>query len=669
MKLPSGIRSGVQQLQGHDVQGALRTGQAFASVASQASAGLFNIHEQNKQKSRESQLRQNDLEYSAAMADFDSEYAGKEFIPADRIPENITVRRTEKRVGLDGIETEEVRQDIPAYEVYADMYRDFATKTRNALSTQIDHDESRDKWLTNATIVGDAQYTKRAIASSAAQEDFINVQTDAQVKSAVDDRNYAVATHLAEDIPNENKRKEIKKAILEQQEVDGYDDLLMAGAETNEDLEDAESAIANLRSDGYDGQLSVSERKGYANSLEAATKEHEAAMISRDKREDAQIVSDTWRQIDTLGTNANEHTIQTLFDDDLISGGEMTNMLRTLDRNRQAAVDAQTTKQYVLSGNPIDPRDKDSRDAVNALYEEALTQPDADPKTVAIDTMRQFKIVPDQIISVFRANNRADAPQMKQAADMLIYAQDYAPQSLADFKDNEIDVVSKVAANMRLGMSSPDAIAAVNSYAQLSPDQKATLSRKSKEIAGENTTALDDKIGDHPAYDIPWSVFEPDIPIFMDSEYTAMVKRHLPDVGFDMAVAQNMAFADVSKRWQLTDINGDHALMKFAPQGKTEVIRRQISKQYKDLMPDGMAVKDVRIASDSLTAIQVSRGLEPTYQAFVSQDGEAVPLPRFSWDAKQAKANEKARLVAEGKKSRVKRKEKVARIKAGEVGF
>ena len=249
----------------------------------------------------------------------------------------------------------------------------------------------------------------------------------------------------------------------------------------------------------------------------------------------------------------------------------------------------------------------------------------------------------------------------------------FYPQSLADFKDNEIDVISKVAANKRLGMSTPDAVAAVESYAMLSPDQKATLNRKTKEIATENTTRLGDQVSDHAGYDIPWWPVDPDTPPFMDSEYTAMVKRHLPDVGFDMKVAQNLAFADVTKRWQLTDINGDHEIMKFAPQGKTELVRKSIAKQYKGVMPeleqltDGRAMsKNIRISSDQLTAIQVSRGIKPTYQAFVVLDkdtGEIFKLPRFSWDSEQSKKDEKARLTEEGKVARAKRNKKQAAVK------
>lgn len=670
MKLPSGVKSGVQQLQGGSVSDVVRTGDAWAGASQTISNALAGVHAENQRKKDDSQIRQADLEYSAAMTDFETQYAGREFFSSDEIPENIDVRRTERSTGLNGVTVENPRSNIPAYEVYANMYHDFSKKTSDSISSTIDQDESRDKWHARATIVGNNQYTNRAIASSSQQEAHINAQLDAQIQSATKDRNYGVAMHLAADIPNELKRKEITTAIGAQQEVDTINDLIMAEAETDEDLTEAETEMARLRSDDYTGDLGVSERNAFANSLEAATAEHEASMVSREKRENAQIVSDTWRSIDTLSAQGNEHTIQTLFDDNLISGGEMTNMKRTLERNRKQAVKSQIDKQYVLDGNPIDPKDKPSRDAVNALYTDAIAQPDADPKTIAIDFMKQFKIVPDDVISTFRANNRADAPQMATAANMLIYAQDFAPQSLNDFKPNEIDVLEKVAANMRLGIDTPSAIAAVTSYSTLSPDQKATLNRNSKVMAGENTTSLDEQISDHPAYDVPWSIFDPEMPAFMDSEFSAMVSRHLPDVGFDMKVAQKLAFADVAKRWQLSDINGDHELMKFAPQGKTEVIRSAITKQYKGVMAeisqltDGRATaKNIRIASDSMTAIQVSRGMKPSYTAFVvvdSDTGEIVKLPRFIWDSAAANIAEKAKLVQKGKDARKAKKAALA---------
>lgn len=664
MKLPSGVRTGVQQLQGGSVSDVVQTGRAWAGAAENASSLLYGAHADYQAKKSDSQIRQADLSLSSAMTDFESKYAGKEFIPSDEIPDNIQVRRTEKSVGLDGIEVENPRNDIPAYEVYADMYRDFGTKTSNAISSSIDSEAHRGKWLTNATIVGNTQYTARAVASNKQQDDHLNAQLDLQIESATKNRNYGVAKHLAGDIKNDVKRQEITNAIGAQEEVDTINDAIMAKAETDEDLNDAEALISDLRSDEYSGQLSVSERSAYANSLEAATAEHEASIISMKKKENAQIVNDTWRGIDSLSPHSNEDTIQTLFDDNLISGPEMTNMLRTLERNRAEAISKQVDKQFVLSGNPIDPKDKDSRDAVNALYQEEIGK-GGDPKTVAIDFMRQFKVVPDSVISVFRANNRANAPKMAEASDMLIYAQDYAPQSLLDFKPNEIDVVEKVAANRRLGMSTPDAIAAVESYDMLSPDQKATLNRNSKVIATDNTAALADQVSSHAAYDIPWNPFNPDVPMFMDSEYTASVTRHLPDVGWDMKVAQNLAFADVAKRWQLTDVNDRNEIMKFAPMGKTEVVRRAITSQYKEVMPEIKKLTEgranssgVRIASDSLTAIQVSRGLKPTYQAYVVLDedtGEVVALPRFTWDSDAANKAEKVRLAKEGQIERERR--------------
>ena len=92
----------------------------------------------------------------------------------------------------------------------------------------------------------------------------------------------------------------------------------------------------------------------------------------------------------------------------------------------------------------------------------------------------------------------------------------------------------------------------------------------SKEILKNNEQALADMSNDQESFETPWGWVPfrqgvPDLPMFMKSEFDAYVESYMPQTGFDIKTAQRMAFNEIAKRYDRTDVNGKDEIMKYPP--------------------------------------------------------------------------------------------------------
>tara|TARA_Y100000034_G_scaffold123003_1_gene169199 strand:- start:6095 stop:8164 length:2070 start_codon:yes stop_codon:yes gene_type:complete len=675
MKLPKAVRTGVQSLARENVSGILQTGMAKARAMQQVGSDMAAVHDDWRQNQNEAQERQARLEMSAAMADFESQYGGRDEYSPDEIPESISVRRMDRVVDENGVENEILRQSIPAHEVYPQMYREYVDKTASAISEMIEDEDLRGRWLDNANIAANDAYTSRVLNARKQQQAYFESQLNAQITTAISNKKYEAAEILAEDISDPEARAAMMASIRFQQESNEYNNLLLTEAQSDADLAEIEAAITELRDPDQPSALTGPQRVAMANQLEAVARQNELSLVAREERENAQIVSDAIIAIDSGDPRITEHTVQTLFDDGLVSGEQMTRMKLAIKDKQQEKLEQVGLQiqldQIAASPHGIDPDNKDMRKAVDSRYQ-VMVESGVEPQQAATQTMRQFKVVPAAVQAQFRASNRADAQGLGSAAEMWIYAEDYAPQSLKDFDDNEVDVIRQVAANMRLGMNPSDAIEQVRRYEMMTPEQKAVLKQNASTMAESNAAALSERIGDYDGYDVPWSPFNPNIPAFMQSEFDAKTEKYLPQVGYNAKAAQNMAFTDITTKWRLTDINGDSTIMKNAPVGPKDVIRGEITRQYKaelselnQLFPDMRVMgKHIRISSDQLTELQIEAGQKPTYLAYIITDeetGEMQVLKRFTWDSQKATKAHNDEILA---KAAEERKARQARTQA-----
>lgn len=665
MKLPPAVSIGVQSL------GRVEPDQTL-NIAAHALNQLAGMAGQWKKDRDESQAREAGLAMSKSMSEFHDKYTGKEYYTPDEIPEDIEVRRFDAQVGPNGEQIEVPRENIPAYEVYPKLYQKFSEANAEASSIMIDDENVRNEWMLNTKGVITTGYTNAVIDSNEQQDRYLAKQLAGQIENEVANQKYGAATALAQDIKDPVVRQATMDGIAFKQEDDFYVNLMLAGADDPKALNEMQAAVAFLKDENSPSRLSPSQRLARVNALESGIDRQIAAQEAVASEARQQITSDAWLQIDAGDPRIDEHFVQGMFDDGVINGSTMTAMKRAIVQGRQDQIDEQTVSAdldaVVAGGYGIDPKDKKARAAVDKRYEqyraEATDDRSIDP---AIKIMRDFKVVPSQVQSMFRANNRADGPALAQAAELWRYAASYAPQSLNDFHDNEVDVIKQVAARIDMGVNSADAVEQVRRLDMMTPQQKVALKGMSKEILKNNEQALADMSNDQESFKVPgaWIPFKqgvPDLPIFMKSEFDAYVESYMPQTGFDIKTAQRMAFNDIAKRYDRTDINGEYQIMKYAPKAPTEQVRSLVADTYKGQLGEinqrhgrGLKFSDIKIQSDQLTEQQIQRGTTPTYRAFVVTDPETntiEELPRFQWDPVKAAESRRSSLLNDAKAKR-----------------
>lgn len=684
MKLPGEVNVGVQSLGRLDIEAESAVARTLAEVASGIAQISADQYARYKKDQTQSQQRQASLEMTRQVVAFEERYGNKKFFTADEVPDHIQVRRTDKVVNDDGTISEVPRETIPAYEVYPQMYRTYTQNYMQAAAVTIDDTEARNGWSasTEQTILGN--YMGKLAGAKEEQDKFLTEQLFLEIDSAVQANQYDVARALTDDIKDDNTREKALKQIDFIQEDSIYNNLVMSPVTGPEDLRVVEDTIEHLMSPDYIGNLTDSQRMAKVNALNSTADRWYAEIRAKQERQRQELVSDTWLAIDEFDPNVDESYVDGMFDNEKIDGGTRTAMIRAIRKNREDAVNGEAIKAdldaIALAGYGIDPKDKPLREAVNARYEEYV-KANNDPMQSAVRIMREFKVVPDAIQSMFRANNRADAGSLAQASELWNYAEDYAPQSLKDFRDSEVDVVRAVGANVRLGMSPVQAVDSYNKWQALTPQQKQALSAQSKEMRDNNSTVLKGLVNDAYSewYDaIPFVNTVPELPAFMQTEFDAKVQKHLPSVGFDLAVAQRMAFGDIRRRWAKTEINGDTELMPNAPMGPREQIREAIDSTYADRIAELKAAtgyeidpSKVRIIPDQLTELELNNGKLPSYQAFIVLDhetGEVEQLPRFTWDATKAAEQRRSKILEEARIEREKMQQiRKSMVESGEL--
>lgn len=670
----------VQSLAQQDPFAPVREAQQITGLVQQAIGGVSEVMASLEREKAQQQEREAGLLVNRAMVRFEEQYGGRDTFSADEIPQGVQVRRLEKVTGSDGRLMEVPRQEIPAYEVGPEVYRRFAMNFAESAASGIDDEQTRKAFLQNAEQQINNSYVSRLQQSRAEQERFVIKQLNAEIQTAADGGQFGVAIELAREINDPELRQRTISGLQVAQENAYYDGLILEGSNNPAMVGEMESAIAQLRDTETESHLSNAQRLAKATSLESAVRQANTAALEEEERAKQLAVSMTWTEIKSGNPTIDGSHVQDMFDRKLIDGTERTNMLVAIQKQQQErefqTATAVDLDRIAKQGYGIDPKDKNARKAVDARF--AQYAGEMPPFEAAKQIMTEFQVVPSPIASMFRSANRADAPNLQEAAELFIVAQETAPRALADFKEGEVDFVEKVAANMQLGMDVASAVDAVNRYDALSPTQRSALRQQSAELASANVDSLADMVSDQPSYDIPWSVFTPDVPVFMQSEFDALVQKNLPTMGFDVEASRRAAFNTITRRWSLTDINGDYELMKNPPAGPTDQIRSSIRSSFsEDLAQFGshygreFTAKDVKIRPDSLTEIQLRRGQKPTYMAYVvvDEDTQMIEhLGRFEWDAKAAAEERRQKILKDAQKARKSALEQQERIAKGEFG-
>lgn len=667
-RLPERIRTQVQGMGRRDVTGEMGARLAGANAMQAVGQTAFDIHQINeeaRQNRLNDQVRDASLSMAENAAEFESRYAGRDYIPTDELPEDLEVRRTRQVVGEDGQIIEQPREEVPAYEVMPTYSRQQMRRNAEAAASNIEDEEIRAEWLRDTNLKIDEQYAESLGRARQQQREFLDRKTEATLKTAIRDRRFGAAAALAQDFSDPVARQRATE-MVEKAEVEDKFNLLIIDPDAHP--HDIEDAIQLLEDPDQDLPLSHSERIAKANALRSNLQRVDAAQIAHDERETQRLVSNTWLLIDEADASVDEAYVEGLFERGAINGQVRTSMNRAIRENREQLIRREAISvdldRIAAAGYGIDPKDSDMREAVDERFKE-LAESTGDVWGSAERIMEDFKVVPSEIQGMFRSANRADAPQLAQAAELLLTAQDYAPTSLRDIPDSDINFISNVAANMRLGMDSASAVEATRRYEQMTPQEREAKRRMATEMRDGNRSRLQDQLKNSPHLRRPgWNPFrsQPEPGMIMQSEYDMYVERYLPQSGYDISVAQSRAFTELQKHWSATDINGDWRIMKNMPQAPTDQIRSLISTEYQSNLSqlseaygEQIGADRIRIYSDTLTELQQLDGDLTSYVAYaiIDEENDVIhELPRFTWDPEAAAESRRDEILEQGRKLR-----------------
>lgn len=664
-----------------DPNAPVREAAAITGAFNALGGGIERVASAYQADKVQSQERQAGLQMSRAMTRFEEQFGGRDEYSVDEVPESIQMRRMDKVTDETGQVMEVPRESVPAYEVAPEMFRKFAMNFAESAAVGIEDDAAKSEFMARAEQQINSQYVNRLGQSRDQQQDFIAKQLSADINEAVSNGSFGVASELANEISDPAARQQTKQAIAVATENSYYDGLLLEGSNDPEMIPAMRSAVEELRDTDTPMAISNAQRLAKANNMEAAITRANAAAIEQDDRAKQLAVSMAWTEIDAGNPTIDEYYVQDLFDRNMIDGPERTRMIKAVTNARDKAAMQQATvidlDRIAKAGYGIDPKDKGARKAVDQRFEQYVSG-SGDIMGSGRQIMREFKVVPSPIASMFRSANRADAPNLAEAAALLIDAQEYAPEALADFKEGDIGYIEKIAANMQLGMDVPSAVETVRSYDALSPTQRSTLRQAAATMGTANAEALGNMISDHPSYDKPWSIFDLEAPAFMAGEFDSLVQKNLPVVGFNTQAAQRMAFNTLTRKWNMTDVNGDYEIMKYPPQAPAEQVRSLVATeysshllQYTEAYGKQFREEDIKLRSDSLTEIQIRQGKKPTYMAYIVTDEETQTierLPRFTFDPEAAAEARRQKILKEAQEFRPLAIEQEERIKRGEIG-
>lgn len=231
---------------------------AFGLAATGAQVVSQQVDEYNKQQMNEAFSKANNV-----MHDFDTQHAGKEFYSGDEIPEGVDVRTTETVIGPDGVEEEQIRQRIPAYEVQSQIRDRHQRKAIEAAAMDIRSPSGRSQFTAQMTERANAQNVKMVEHSRQEQNKQIRQQQTMELETALLDRDYETASYVANNFQgSETERQELTKKVSYFAESDTYNDVM-----SEENLAGIDRSIAVLEKDGYAGNLNEVQRLATLNQL------------------------------------------------------------------------------------------------------------------------------------------------------------------------------------------------------------------------------------------------------------------------------------------------------------------------------------------------------------------------------------------------------------------
>lgn len=636
MKLPGSVKTGVRGLafmpSGADA--ALAKGAAFADIG-QTVGGIVNKIETERDNE---EVRQLNLSMMQSQAEFDNSY-NKPSYTASEIPEGIDIRLNDKQF-VGGQEVSTPRQDIPAYEVKAQIYNQEMTRRIKSGAETITTPSVRAEWLKDKEALVELNTTKLVGQAEADQREYNAKKLTLDINDAMQTGSFDVALALTADIKNPDSRVAARKEIKTTRELNEYDALIL-DKENPESWVGLQESIEMLRDDEQNSMLTTEQRVSEADKLERALIQGKQDFVIAEKSVIANAAADVKVDLDGGSVNYTDEEFKKQRDKGLLTNAQYIGYTKQLNANKIKLEKSQKAK-YEIQAGYVDPKNTEHMKAVDEEF--AKLAQASDPWQAAQKIVQKYNVLAPSVNNAFNMANITGGASLTDAAIRYTILNETNPVAMTGVKAER---VQQVAAYMQLGMSPADALESLSFNESLTDSQ---LDTKKAMFAGKDnmdkstkalTTLFNESFNDFDLFSTDtWGA--PDVPVFMAAEFTAITEANLAKAGFNINIARRMAFNSIKGKYKPTSINGSIQVLPYMPQEPDELVRKQIKSQLGD---------GVIIQSDQLTENQVMMGNEVSYMAYKDLgDGNIEILDRYKYDSKAIQATQVKEQEAKQKK-------------------
>ncbi len=331
MKLPGAVRTGVRGLALMPSIAAAESQKMQAiSQAGQIIGGTIDKIEQERTNE---ELRQLNLSMMKSQAQLDLAY-DKPSYSAGEIPEGVDVRLTDTQV-VNGVEQSVARQDIPAYEVKAQIYQQEMTKNINAGAERISNKQERAKWLEEKQALVEVNTAKLLGQAEQEQREYNALKLASDIEQAIDTNQFDVALALTGDIKNNDARVKTRKGIKTAKELTAYDTLALT-KDDPESWPQLEQSIETLRDPEQQSMLTTEQRVAEASKLERALVQGKQDYAIAQKSMIANAAADVKIDLDKGSIDYTEQGFKEMRDKGALTNSQYIGYTKQLADNQKA---------------------------------------------------------------------------------------------------------------------------------------------------------------------------------------------------------------------------------------------------------------------------------------------------------------------------------------------
>lgn len=624
MKLPSVQYRSVESLGRHDLGAisALASAEgAKGRAIQQASGQIAKVANDYRERRENAEYNEVLATMKASISEWESKFDTKQTYTADElgdIPVDV-VPRMETGTDELGITYSTRRGDIPAYEVYPHLKKNFLDGLVEEQANKISNVHLRKQFLTTSKPFIADKMMRATVAAEEAQQVYIQTVYMEGAKKAAQLQDIDTAKFYVEQM--EGLSPVEQRALVE--ELEGisesafYDEAIRSP-----DQETIMLARAALEEPSYDGTLTEAERQSTIKDLNDRMEQLDFERLSELTQKHAITYSDAQAAIDAgQYTNKQIEEGYELWKDNSsnpegFSGIERTHLRGRLEayNNRGLAKSNRLALAETILTGGADPWDPDHQKAIDEYVEHNKISDPRKLEQIIMDT----SIMP-QVIENFLNSSavNGDSTSSQQALEMYGRLVDADAYKVREMGSEAKEIFSDAHVLSRGGVAPIKAMDIARENARLAPELKEQrkLDYKVLKPAEVNPDALKKFMkADDSRFGFEVGFFTSNIAAIdtMSAEFNNMVSVHYERTG-DLARAQEMAYITIQETWAPTStgswVTGDEIKigktrpMKYSPERMMNVTS-EVANERLEVFANAFDLKkdNLIVVSDSLTA-------------------------------------------------------------------